>query len=73
MESRRLETDEDLLLAARSIVSVLRRIESGDLAASVELRYAEDEPLAQLGERLNAVVRALGARREETAGYQLEI
>lgn len=56
-----------------AIVNIVRQLEDGDLSAQLELPYPASEPIGALAARVNSLLKALSARRQETITYQREL
>ncbi len=68
-----IRREGELQRAISDIFSVLRAVENGDISARIEVKLAENEPLAALSTTVNAIVQQLMRVREETQVYQREL
>ena len=68
-----LKTDGELQQYIAEFFAVLRAVDSGDLSARMQIRFAETDPMAALAETVNTTIQRLGRIREETQTYQRDI
>jgi rsbT co-antagonist protein RsbR len=68
-----LRTEAELQQYLNEFFSVLRAVDSGELAARVPIRFAETDPMSGLAETVNAIIQRLLRVREQTQSHQREI
>jgi rsbT co-antagonist protein RsbR len=68
-----LRTEAELQQYLNEFFTVLRAVDSGELAARVPIRFAETDPMSGLAETVNAIIQRLLRVREQTQAHQREI